>query len=297
MNIKTMAMLRKIGEQLDQNSFPQVYDGGVIWPDESTVIPLNQGTELNNVKWQPTRPTTATGQWATRRARQARRRRSPSNASSFVDASLQERYTEELGAVRSAYPNTKIWQQAEGLWLLTSSSILPDLNKKATFLTAIPFNPKIPVRSWAFWSTSVSNEWIGPRHTNFPCGSICAFEPMDNTWVAGDSIIDLLDIYSVWALRHLHLEVFGKWAGYQSVPHPYERLIEIQDHEYCGCNNSNKLYKDCCKKEDVNRDRGADFKSFTSTYGHIRRPPQSIIKFMQDRKTLPTISELFYGNG
>ena len=284
MHVQTeiIKILQEIGTQLDQHQFPTVYNGGVVMPSETTVSPSTMGQEKSNDTSRQRRPAARPWQGAPGWQRQAYRPRPTRGATPVVCSGLQKKYEAELDAVRKAYPGTECWHQAEGMWLLTDSILLVGLGKKATFLTMIPYIKKFAAKGWGFWTTPIYNEWIGPRHTNFPDGSICAFEPRDETWTSGDSIVTLLDLYSLWALRHLHLEIFGRWPGHQSVPYPYERLTEFRDNEHCGCGNSDRLYVDCCKKHDLARDQKADALEFLLNFsnGGLRTPPKDILKFI-----------------
>ena len=281
-----MAILREVGAQLDHDSYPRIHDGGIVQPGDATVSCSTQGKEKTSVTSRQRRPPTRPWQRPAGWQRQAYRPRPTRAAASVVCSGLQKQYEVELDAVREAYPETTCWHQIEGMWLLTESTLLHGLGKKATFLTLIPYINNFTAKSWCFWTTPISFEWIGPRHTNFPDGSICAFEPRDKTWISGDSIVKLLDFYSLWALRHLHLEIFGRWPGFQSVPHPYERLTELRDDEYCGCDHSGRMYADCCKEHDLARDRAVDalFFLFKLTDGGVRKPPEDILKFIRHRK-------------
>lgn len=288
---ETLKTLRQIGIQLDQNRFPIVYNGGVVMPGEATVSPSTLGKEKANVSARQRRSETRPWQGPPGRQRQADRPGPTRGATPVVCSDLQNQYEAQLDAVQEAYPDTKCWHQMEGMWLLTESALLPGLGKKATFLTMLPYTKKFAVMSWGFWTTPISFKWIGARHTNFPNGSICAFEREDKTWVSGESIIKLLDLYSLWALRHLHLETFGRWPGYQSVHYPYERLTELKDNEYCGCAHSHRMYADCCKKHDLARDKVADALDFLRiTNGGSRTPPKNIVEFIRHREEPPPIS-------
>ena len=283
--------LREIGKQLDRNQYPRAYNGGVVQPGDAAIVSSIPGEDIKNVTERQRRSAAGSWQGTTGRQRSASRPRPSGTATPLVNSGLREKYEAELKAVRSAYPDTTIWQQAEGMWLLTNSSVISGLGKKATFLTALPFSGSSIQKSWGFWTTPIFWQWIGPRHTNFPDGSICAFEPRDDTWRSGDSITRLLDLYTLWALRHEHLRVFDRWPGRQSVPWPYERLDELQDDESCGCSNSGEFYADCCKKNDQAQPRLKiyfDFMRFTQ--GHmIRKPPPEICEFVKNRKAPPSL--------
>jgi len=283
--------LQEIGLQLDRNQFPRVYNCGIVKPSDTVIAPLTLGEDIKHVSSKQRRPKTKSRERTTRQQRETYRSRPPGGASPATCSSLRSHYETELSSVQGAYPGTKIWYQEEGMWLLTESAVLAELGKKATFLCALPYSPNLFPRSWGFWNNVISYEWIGPRHTNFPDGSICAFDFKDNTWNIGDKIVKLLDLYTLWALRHEHLKVLGRWPGYQSAPYAYERMEELRDDEYCGCNNSEKLYRDCCKTKDLSKHKIAHALEFIRfTRGHlIRKPPPQILHFMHERKEAPDI--------
>lgn len=283
-------MLREIGLQLDQNIFPLVENGGIVTPSETASPPLILGKENGYAK--PTRqnrPKTRPWTRATRWQGQTRELGTTCTAPPVICSSLQQKYTAELDAVNNAYPGTQFWQQEEGIWLLSHSALLPDIQHNAVFLCAIPFVPTIRVRCWGFWN---GHTWIGPRHTNMPDGSICAFEPSDGTWVPGDSIIKLLDIYSLWAVRHLHLQAFNRWPGAQVAHFAFERLTELKEDELCGCGSLNKQYGECCRPIDLKRNQVADAIEFISLGGTERQPPEAVKYFMKEQDNPPSILEL-----
>jgi hypothetical protein len=141
------------------------------------------------------------------------------------------------------------------MWFLVPSRLLAGLSQPALFLVGVSY-VRTAVRSWSFWRDPVVGPvWIGPRHTNYPDGSICAYEPSDSTWIFGNPLVELIDLYSVWALRHLHLRTFGRWPGAQAVHRPYERPLELNPEEHCGCGSQARSYAECCPPEDVAGDR------------------------------------------
>ncbi len=294
MHADVMQQLQKIGCQLDKNIFPRVKNGGIVMPSDAAGPPSTMGVENRNEQTpRPTRPDAGSWKGISGRQRTPRGSWSPRQTAPVICASLQEKYATELSAVREAYPCTEIWYQEDGWWLLTDSALLPALQPTATFLTGISFKQK-SARSWAFWrGGSLGYMWIGPRHTNFPDGSICAFEPRDGTWSFGDSLVELLDLYTLWALRHLHLQVFGRWPGRQAVHHPYERFLEIQPDEYCGCGKSDNLYGKCCREKDLARNQIADAVNFLVCFaGGLREPSQSLVKFIHEQKDPPRLTSL-----
>lgn len=217
---------------------------------------------------------------------------SSSDASSVIYPIINST-PESLSRICDYYPEARVWEQDGGFWLLAKGSPIANIGRKAVFLIAVSTTHRL-VRGWAFWESVIGHKWIGPRHTNFPDGSICGFEPSDGTWKFGDPIINLLDIYSVWALRHLHLEIEGRWPGPQSVPQIYERLLELRDDELCGCGGSNLKYSDCCKASDYRANRIKEAVSFGFFSGWFHRyPPDNIWRFITELKQPPGLSSIF----
>lgn len=304
MNDDCKELLGVIGRQLDRSVFPRVKNGGFVKPSEPYVPFQPMGKEQQNAAKRQRRSATEPrpgplgGQGTTGESRTDGGSWPAGDASPFLDAVGGSTYQAELGVVCEAYPGTRIWEQGENFWLLVESSLLPNLPRKACFLVAVSATHQL-VRAWAFWnSCAVGITWIGPRHTNFPDGSICAFEPRDGTWQFGDSLVALLDIYSLWALRHLHYEVFGRWPGPQSVAPPYERMLELRDDEFCGCGQSQKRYSECCKPIDMKRKPlpAAMSFGFFSAWS-VRCPPQSVVQFILLRNQQPVIADLLNGIG
>jgi hypothetical protein len=288
-------MLREIGRQLDSDIYPIIKNGGVVVPSTSAEYkPLLGEKETTNESQRQGRPETGPRTGTTRGQRQAERGGAPNPTPSFWGADLQVKYEGELSSVREAYPNTRVWHQSEGLWLLSESTLLAGLRLKALFLTGIPFVRTRVVQSWGFWAGMPLTYpvWIGPRHTNFPYGSVCAFCPSDKAWSIGDPIVRLLDLYTLWAFRHLHLQTFGRWPGKQAAQIPYERITELKEDEFCGCDQSNKLYGDCCREKDLTRNLFDEYNYFLLHTGGTRRPPESVMNFIRLQKDVPRISDL-----
>lgn len=290
-------VLRQIGHHLDHHIFPRIRNGGVVVPSDPAVQLSHLGTE-NQDEHQASRsrkPESRSQERAPGWQGPARAFWSPHQTASVVCTDLRTQYEDELDAVDEAYPGIRVWRQEDAVWLLTESSLLPDLPQRALFLTGISFS-RATVRSWGFWRHSlVGYAWIGPRHTNFPDGSVCAFEPTDGTWGIGDSMVALLDLYTLWALRHLHFQLFGRWPGQQAVCHPYERLLEVRADEHCGCGDSDRVYGECCRSKDLARDRIADAVHFIACVpgGGLRTPPRAVVEFVRQQKEPPTVRRLY----
>jgi len=285
-----MESLREIGKQLDDNVFPYVLNGGIVVPNTTSASLLNLGEE--NIHDTTRTKKITQPRWT----RTIRRKRATCHISPVVSDLAKARCQEQLDAVIKAYPSARLWRQKDGLWLLTESALLPGERYKAIFTTCISYVWPFSFRSWGFWEGKISTNpvWIGPRHTNFPDGSICAFEPSDETWALfKQSIVELLDIYTVWALRHLHLEILGRWPGQQVVKYAHERIVEQKENELCGCGESGELYGNCCRDKDLARDKVVELIEFGSlTGGGVRKPPQVIVEFATRRQEPPSITKL-----
>ncbi|KGX66923.1 hypothetical protein Y027_261 [Burkholderia pseudomallei TSV5] len=290
--------LRRIGELLDASRFPVVRNGGIVVPGEPVISPRTVGTESNHVRPGKARTETRSRAWESDRQGTPSRAWSrtgpgaPRSAAPLVVSELYNKFSHELIAVQQAYPGTQHWLDDDSMWFIAESSLLPGFSHKAVFVVAIRFADGL-VRGWGFWGTEVIGyEWIGPRHTNFPDGSICAFEPADGTWTVSDSLVELLDLYTLWAVRHLHLRVFGRWPGFQAVRHSYERILELRADEYCGCGTS-RLYGKCCRDADLARNQVREAVAFTiDMRGGLRRPPASLVNFLRDRGRTPDLGDV-----
>ncbi len=288
-------MLKEMGRQLDSDIYPIVKRGEVLTPGEPPSIkPYPGEKEEKNEKSGTRGPEAGQGEGTARGKGQAERGGIPDPEPSLVGPDLQVRYEGELEAVQEAYPGARVWRQPEGFWLLTESSLLPGLHLKAVFLTGIPFSRTRIVQSWGFWAgVSLKHpSWIGPRHTNFPHGSICAFDPGDRVWRLGDPIVHLLALYTLWAFRHLHLQMVGRWPGKQVAHIPYERITEFKADEFCGCDQFDRLYRDCCRDKDLSRDLLLAYNSYLFQTGGTRRPPASVVNFIRFQEEAPRLGDL-----
>lgn len=297
------ARLEVIGKLLDRGVFPEVMDQGAVVPSRAKVHskPLGTSEKVHAQRKGPPGPSGSrqrgpSPQGAPRTSRASSRASSRARTSgatpSFVVDDLRQQYEQEVARLSGAYPGTQVWAQRDGLWFKSPSSLLPGLGFGAEFLVCLQFTPFPAFRAWGFWS---DRGWIGPRHTNFPDGSICAFDLRDGTWGLGDSIVNLLDLYSLWAVRHLHLAVFGRWPGAQSVPFLYERLWEFKDDELCGCGETeDKSYAECCKPGDLRTSAVRAAVNFTlPRFGGLRAPPHIVTDFVQRLADPPATAAIF----
>lgn len=296
------AELRRIGDGLDARQPVGVRDEGiVVLGPQPTSMPVQ---EKSNEQQQGTRgPAARPRQGSTRRQRSSDRSRSPRAGSRIVG--LAGSYAGQLANVQRAYPGATLLPDDHGVWLLARSRILEGLGRVAIFLIALPESPAVEPRGWAFWEQDGLVDWIGPRHTNFPDGSVCAYHPvLDKAWLPGGDLCVLLDIHSVWALRHLHLAVFDRWPGRQyAMPDelgrsdPYYRLAQFKEAELCSC-GSNRRYGQCCQPHDLKLPLLTiihAFKRRTLGLGILdRAPPSEILASIAQggQNSLPPILEV-----
>lgn len=282
--------LRQIGHQLNRDIFPRICNGGYVNLSMQDGNDRRFKPRKTHERSRTRRSTAGTWQGTTRGQRPANRPRSSGAASPVINQCISEKYKSNLHEVAEAYPGAVAVSTSDCIWLRTDCLLLSGLDDSATVISVLPLYDKSP-RSWGFWSDGT---WVGPRHTNFPDGSICSFEPSDNTWAPGDSIVALLDLHTLWLLRHLHYRCLGWWPGSQCVRHPYERIAELKSNEKCGCDKrSGKSYKDCCQLQDENLSLLRLAVNFTITHdGGIRQLPASVRKLMHSFSDPPSFSQL-----
>lgn len=239
------------------------------------------------------RERTAGGSWSPAGS-SPRGSRSACATSSFLsEQQLNDETAADLQGVIGAYPEVQLRFTPDLVWLLNYIKPIRGLEDAALVVTAYPRNQRDILRSWAWWGPGFI--WIGPRHTNYPDGSICSFEPCDGTWRGGQPLQELLDLHAVWIVRHLFLRRFGRWPGRQVFHTAYERLTEHRPNELCGGCNSRRRYEECCREVDEKTDPIGRAVLFTIQFrgASERRPPRPVAEFIYGaRNTPPSLSEL-----
>jgi hypothetical protein len=298
---ETRAVLQQIGAALDERRRLRAHIHGLITVDNKCAL-ATLTKEIGNERQAKRGSTTRSRERAAGGKGPSGRSR-PTSARSWVGGgALQAVYEGQVTRLAEAYPTLKTFPDENGMWLLVRSSIISGLPREATFLVALPYRPGATPRAWAFWIAGAQTRWIGPRHTNFRDGSICAFSPHEGAWFVGEDLRTLLDLYSVWAVRHLHLEVLGRWPGKQYAlldadprAQAFYRSSECKDDELCGCGSETRRYFECCKPSDMR----ADFVQTATIFlqavpGGLltRRPPPSVVGFIEGRSALPRIADV-----
>lgn len=262
-------------------------------PSTSADRPAALGTEKQDeVERRARRSSARKGKRPPRREGTPSQPGSASTTPPVVGEDRRGQYESELDDVSQAYPGAHVWERNTGFWLETCSKLLSGCARSAVIVTAIPAAPHAP-RSWGFWSSAA---WIGPRHTNYPDGSICSYEPNDGTWYPGHSLVTLLDLHTLWVLRHLHLALYGRWPGRQAVHNAFERHRELHPDELCGCDSLiDKTYGECCQARDKASNLVAAAVRFNiATKGGVRQPPGFLRRYLgAGQRALPEPATLF----
>lgn len=297
--LEARSVLQQIGVGLDQHRPLEVYRQGRVALGETSTT--NRAKENGDEPERTRRPAAGPRQRTARREGSARGSRKAGAAPRLSRNVLQATYEGQVTRLGAAYPTLRTFPDEVGMWLLVNSTVIAGLNREATFLVALPYEPGFGPRAWGFWRSPARTTWIGPRHTNFFDGSICAFSPDDGAWLEGGDLRTLVDLYSVWALRQLHLEVFGRWPGKQyalSAPDPrvqaYYRLIECKEGELCGCGSETRRYAECCRSSDLRWNFAQLAAAFLKNTGgfHTRQPPASVVDFMEGDAAVPQMADV-----
>lgn len=204
----------------------------------------------------------------------------PREASRFGSGSLGEHYRLSQDAVIQRY-NAEFIAAGAGLWVIAPSSPLGADGPQFHLAVALPYAKAKKPAAWAFSKLGSFPKLVGPRHTNFPDHSICAYGPNDGAWDPSDGIRPLLNLYSTWLFRHLYLAEKKVWPGRQWGASALYRRTEFHPEEWCGCGRSNR-YKDCCMTADLlvpdDLARTQHFEALGSHYS-ARKPPKEIMYF------------------
>lgn len=297
------AELQRIGAALDEGRSLRVLNAGFVTIDRSSEF-LPEPMETENERQGTRRPAAGARQGPARRQGAPRGSRTPGAAARLSRDGLAAAYHAQLTGLRSAYPMLEVLHDDEGMWLRVQSAVLAGLPQPATFLIGVPFRPGLDPKAWGFWGGGAGEalRWIGPRHTNFDDGTICAFAPHDGVWTEGGDLTTLIDVYSVWALRHLHLATLGRWPGRQYAlagadprAQAFYRLRECQDAELCGCGSATTTYGTCCKPRDTRWPFGEAANAFLKAAPGgftSRQAPDAVTNFLSGALAPPRLRDV-----
>lgn len=285
-----LAHLRTVGEALDNNVFPHVFQDGFV-----ALAAPEDAPSMEQADAERQRPRgSATGSWT---GTEARSRRASSEAAPVRGGNEQAVQVSVLEELHVAYPAQFI-EGDHGLWIVVTSYPLGTGGPQVTFVVGYPYSEKLAPRAWAYWKLGDFPKFIGPRHTNFPDASICAFVPDDATWSRTDGLVALIDLYSTWVIRHLYLCHFGRWPGQQHGPTALYRRTEFSSDEWCGC-GSGKRYGECHEAADrlvLDEKARAEHRHVMGSDYRGRKPPKSISKFVRSAfKNVPSFKDAYEG--
>lgn len=279
--------LAMLGQAIDVGHLTEVFDGGRV-----EVLELN-GKEVNDNEQRQRTGGPATG---TRQGSQGAWRASGESGTVGI-GSEEVVQLAELDSLRQAYPS-QIIQGDYGLWVIVKAKPLGDDGPQVTFVIALPHDRRIDVKSWGFWKLGEFPKPIGPRHTNFPDQSICAFVPDDQTWTRDMGILALVDLYSTWVIRQLFFQNFGRWPGDQIGASALYRRLEFSNDEWCGCGSGEK-YGECHAKSDrsmTDAEAEAEHLSVFKLPYVRRKVPISIQRFVRSGfAKIPTFQLAYQG--
>ena len=159
------------------------------------------------------------------------------------------------------YPSSRIVRCSSGLALMAVDvGVIRSLPYRGRLLLEIPLDdpygltpfPKpntqlVPmVRAWASWGDGVRP---AGDHV-YPDASICAYMPDEWTW-GRDPLHVLVDWYTSWLAKSLHLQFLNRWPGPQHCPAIVAIRRKMLD-EFCRCGGP-KRYRECHYLDDRQR--------------------------------------------
>ena len=272
---KQLAHLRTVGEAIDNDVFPHVFQNGLV-----ALAAPEVASSMEQANGERERPRgSAAGSWP---RPETGPRRTPGETAPVWSGGKQATRVPVLEELYASY-STQFIEGDHGLWVIVTSTPLGQDGPHVTFVIAYPYSEKGPPRAWAFWKLGGFPKFIGPRHTNFPDASICAFVPDDGTWSRADGLVALVDLYSTWVLRHLYFEQFAQWPGQQHGLTALYRRSEFSAAEWCGC-GSGYRYGQCHQAADKllpDEDAGDEHRRILGSDYCCRKPPKSIMRFVR----------------
>jgi hypothetical protein len=163
----------------------------------------------------------------------------------------------------------------------------------------VPSDPRQRILSWGFWRTEDGLVWMGPKHTNYPDGSACAFPADSGVWTEVQGITAYVDRLAEWSMRHIFLDAEGVWPGTQEGGHLYYRLRHTHPQECCTRCCELERYGTCCHALDQEEYRTWHPRDFLAVYGcevGEQRPDSRLVTWaMQRRGPPPTMSGVHPG--
>jgi hypothetical protein len=280
--------LKLIGQALGVGVYPRMGFGGVLIPSSASISTAKESQDGKR-RAQATETTPgAPGAPGASGASGASDQAAP-----FIGSDFDRWLAAEENSLKAKFPTARVITEPQGAVITLQSRLCNESPEWAMFVTMLSRNNSQP-RSWGFSvGTLFETRWIGPRHTNYFDGSICAYEPTDHTWHVGMPLVELFGYYTLWAARHFHLRQVGFWPGPQRVHHASERLAEVKPNELCGCSEGIRAYQDCCRQRDLSEQ---SLSEALTRDRMVRRPPEQVVNFARGTGPPPSIELIFLGS-
>lgn len=281
-----LAHLRTVGVTIDGDEQPTVFDGGFVGFSDATESEVMKDVAQGQ---------THRSQAGSRSGRRARARRAQAPDHPFRSDTIEAAYGAGFRLLAQHYAALGV-EDRNGLWVVVTSLPLGCDGPEVHFLIAVPIDNLVAPRAWAFENIGRTANLMSLKHTNFPDASVCAFPHGHWPWPNPDSLLGLVDIYVLWAVRKLHRDYLGWWPGPQVGPGAYYRVREFHAREHCGC-GSEKRYGACHMAADllVNQQfAAAEFRrQFDCDYDE-RTPPQQVLEAARSSwNVMPSMATVF----
>jgi hypothetical protein len=215
----------------------------------------------------------------------------PESGGAHRSQALTDRYLGFRPEILRYYPSAHFLPVDHGLWV--TARIYPLGIGTACYWICLflPDDAIFSPKAFAFHQISPVPRPVGPRHTNFPDGSICAFTDADDAWRPGDDPKILLNLYAEWLVCQLFLRIEKRWPGRQVGLDAAYRQIEFGPDEWCDC-GSDQRYGACHAKPDAAE---VETLKASGTYEALpgRAVPISVLDFARSRWTkVPDLNRL-----
>ncbi len=284
---RTLNHLRSLGQAIHAGHQPLGFDGGFCGLVEQ------RGSEVNASEESEPGPGPEAG---SRQGRRTSWRRRPSGQTqSFRSRAVEDAHGAGFRLLAQHYEALG-FEDKNGLWVAVTTKPLGQGGPQAHLLVALPTNPSISPRAWAFSAIGRNAQLFPLKHTNFPDASICAFTKESGAWAADDGVLALIDHYSLWIIKSWHRSVVGWWPGRQIGACALYRRLEFTSNEFCGC-DSGRLYGLCHEQADLQVPEAAAHREFhrlfSGAYEERSAPEQIVVSARSRWRTMPNMANMY----
>lgn len=288
LNSKHLKRLEEVGRHIHAGGQPFVFDGGRVGLSQCDYED-NEDEQRQAAFRPPAR--SREGQ----RARSGPRAGARSYSDAFSSGALEAAFGTEFRVLVRQYKAVK-FEEKDGFWVVIKAKPFGFDGPQAHILLAVPSDRSILPKAWAFEAVGTQPRAFPPKHTNFPDGSICAFDPKRNVWNSSHGLLALVDHYAVWLVKSWHRTILGWWPGGQDGVCAFYRRREFVPNELCGC-GSGVAYGLCHRQADIQMpeaDARQQFKNwFGCDYFERRVPDELLIAAKSSWRHLPEVMKAF----